>query len=77
LNQHAQSRQHHGAPDYDYASFVESYEIDAYIDDYLQKRGFVVNDATRAAVRLVLERYRGPAPYPRVELDRFLRAARA
>jgi hypothetical protein len=77
LNRHAQSSQRYLSTDNGYVSHIESDEIDVYIDDYLERRGFVVNDATRSAVRRVLERYRGPIPYRRVDLDRFLRAARA
>ena len=58
-------------------SLTESREIHAYIDEYLQERGFKVNDATRTAIAHVLQRYRGPAPYLRLDLDRFLGAALA
>jgi hypothetical protein len=79
LNQHAQRSHYlyHGPIDQVYVSWTESCEIHAYIDLYLQKRGFVVNDATRSAIALVLERYRGPAPYLLVDLDHFLAAAAA
>ena len=66
-----------GPVDRVFISLTESCDLHDYIDHYLRERGFVVNEATRRAIAQVLQRYRGPAPFLQVELDRFLGGALA
>lgn len=57
-----------------YVSTTETYEVEYYIDHYLQTHGFTVNNHNhnRDVVAAYLEKYPGRAPFKRVDLDAHL-----
>lgn len=55
-----------------YVSMTESYEVEYFIDHYLEKNKFDVSNANRNIIANALETYPGKAPYKRDDLTTFL-----
>lgn len=53
-------------------SLSESWEVEYFIDHYLQTRGFTVSNANRDKVVTALENFQGRAPYKRDDLNAYL-----
>lgn len=53
-------------------SRTEGYEVEYFIDHYLETRGFPYTNANRDIVRKALEDYPGHAPIQRGDLAKFL-----
>jgi hypothetical protein len=53
-------------------SLSESWEVEYFIDHYLQTRGRAVSNANRDKVVHALENFTGRAPYKRDELNAYL-----
>lgn len=61
-----------GKLDRQYVSMSEGYEVEYFIDHYLDSRGKAVSNKNRDIVTAALESYSGKAPYPRGALTAFL-----
>lgn len=57
-----------------YVSMTESYEVEYFIDHYLQTRRFRVSNKNRDIIASTLETYPGKAPFKRDDLSKFLDA---
>lgn len=55
-----------------YVSMTEEYEVEYYIDHYLETRGYGITNANRDVITAELESYPGRAPWKRVDLDAYL-----
>ncbi|NPC58536.1 hypothetical protein [Caenimonas soli] len=66
------NKKYRGKIDRIYVAMTESYEVEYYIDDYLQSRGFEVSNPNRTVVADALEPHPGRTPFKRVDLDAFL-----
>ena len=55
-----------------YVSMSEYYEVEYFIDSYLDSRGFDVNNKNRNIIRGALEEYPGRTPFRRDQLQEYL-----
>lgn len=55
-----------------YVSMAEKYEVEYFIDHYLQSRGYTLDNAGRDVIAGALEQYPGKAPFKRDDLIAFL-----
>ena len=56
-----------------YVSWTEQWEMARYVDHYLTARNYVVNDESRAAIRMLIAHFK-PRPLKKGDLDFFLDA---
>lgn len=55
-----------------YVSMTEEYEVEYYIDQYLETRSYAVSNANRDKVAAALEKYPGRTPFKRDALNEYL-----
>lgn len=55
-----------------YVSMTEAYEVEYFIDHYLQTLSFDRSNSNRDIVTAALEAYQGTKPYKRDDLNKFL-----
>ena len=55
-----------------YVSMTEEYEVEYYIDHYLQTRKYAVSNENRDLITKKLEAYPGKAPFKRDDLNAYL-----
>jgi hypothetical protein len=66
------NKRYRGKIDRIYVSMSETYEVEYYIDHYLESRGFDISNNNRDIVAGALEQFPGRAPFKRADLDTFL-----
>jgi len=66
------NKRYRGKLDRIYVSMTENYEVEYYIDHYLETRKFDISNKNRDIVADALEKYSGRAPFKRTELDVYL-----
>ena len=57
-----------------YVSWTEQWKVAQYIDHYLKSRKYVVNDQSRAAIRMLIAQYPSKGPLKKSDLDFYLDA---
>jgi hypothetical protein len=57
-----------------YVSWTEQWKVAQYIDHYLTSRKYVVNDQSRAAIRMLIAQYPSKGPLKKSDLDFYLDA---
>lgn len=55
-----------------FVTWSQRWDVDQYIDRYLDTRRIAKSDAARASIRTALDRYPGTAPHTKADLDFFL-----
>ncbi|SEM03502.1 hypothetical protein SAMN05518845_11511 [Variovorax sp. YR750] len=55
-----------------YVSMTEDYEVEYFIDKYLEDHAYTVNNKNRDVISSALESYPGKAPFKRDDLVAFL-----
>jgi len=55
-----------------YVAMSEYYEVEYFIDHYLDTRNYAVNNANRDKVTSALEKYPGRTPFKRDDLNKYL-----
>lgn len=55
-----------------YVSMSENYEVEYFIDAYLESRNFKVSNKNRDIITNALEKYNGKAPIKRDDLNTYL-----
>lgn len=66
------NKRYRGKIDRIYVSVTESYEVEYYIDHYLESRRFDISNKNRDIITDALEQFPGRAPFKRADLDVFL-----
>ncbi|NGY06624.1 hypothetical protein [Solimonas terrae] len=66
------NKRYRGKIDRMYVSDTEYYEVEYYIDHYLESKGFAINNANRDVVAREMESFPGRAPHKRADMDKFL-----
>ncbi len=57
-----------------YVSWTEQWRTTQYVDHYLTSRKYVVNDKSRAAIRMLIAQYPSKGPLKKSDLDFYLDA---
>lgn len=57
-----------------FVSMTEHWEVEYFIDHYLDSGGFGINNKNRNIIAIELEKYPGRAPFKRDDLNKFLDA---
>lgn len=66
------NKRYRGKLDRIYVSTAEEWEVEYFIDHYLESRNCALNTANRSVIEQELENYSGRAPYKRDDLKAFL-----
>lgn len=66
------NKKYRGKLDRIYVSTTETWEVEYFIDHYLESRNFALNTANRNLLTQTLESYPSRAPYKRDDLKAFL-----
>ncbi len=66
------NKRYRGKIDRVFVSMTETYEVEYYIDHYLESRGFDISNKNRDVITDALEQFHGRAPFKRTDLDAFL-----
>lgn len=57
-----------------YVSMTESWEVEYFIDHYLESGGYDITNKNRDIITAALEQYPGRSPFKRDDLNKFLDA---
>lgn len=68
------NKRYRGKIDRIYVSMTEEYEVEYFIDDYLESRKFAISNKNRDIITAALEEYQGRSPFKRTDLNGFLDA---
>lgn len=66
------NKNYRGKIDRIYVSMTEEWEVEYFVDSYLEHRGAALSDANRGVVLAKMEEYPGSAPVKRADLIAFL-----